>query len=253
MLPRIHLGALLTATNSELASQSREQGQATREARVTKNMEGFYVYQTYLRRLRRMHRSYVAKYRKAHPSAKQRTFGPPPRTTEFYTAREDPSQSYVPLPRHRLSLSDTYIQLHSQSPDGSIDLAPPPPPSPSLETSQLEDAPPLSVSPAPAGAIYIPCGRENSFKGRPVAMSRKPKYLDPLKGNSSAVQYTGRDSRVVKEGAMPFSLWRRERGRAGAGTVYSLSTVKEEQLTSDSKLGNFPKLLHRNINAVSNN
>ncbi|GFS14612.1 hypothetical protein ElyMa_004911800 [Elysia marginata] len=63
MLPAINLGSVLESVDSHMSENRLQHRAHVQERRMHRNMEGFCIYQAYLRRLRSLHRAYVNRYK----------------------------------------------------------------------------------------------------------------------------------------------------------------------------------------------
>nr|KAG5688644.1 hypothetical protein BaRGS_017498 [Batillaria attramentaria] len=63
MLPAVRVQSLLTVVEDKYVADAVRHREKTREMHSERDLAGFYVYQNYLRRLRRLHKNYVKKYR----------------------------------------------------------------------------------------------------------------------------------------------------------------------------------------------
>ncbi|KAK7105736.1 hypothetical protein V1264_017077 [Littorina saxatilis] len=62
MFPGIRVQSLIKVAEDQYTSQTLKQREKIRESQTDRDLAGFYIYQNYLNRLRRLHRNYVKKY-----------------------------------------------------------------------------------------------------------------------------------------------------------------------------------------------
>lgn len=223
MLPVVHVRSLLTVAK-QMSEVSREH-EKTRDAYRERDLAGLHVYQSYLVRLRRMHRNYVRKaisqQGNLHARAKIQQAAPNNRCSDQRNDVGDrPTRTNYRVPvsvpqgiSHAVGKLTTGRQMHVEtSSNGATkvtdslilpklaEISPPPKITPGgTDKNTYKDDDEVETRSKPV-TIKIPCGRENSSFEHFEAVKKKKE--------------------VEKSGVLSFRMWRRSYNQSGS--VYSL-------------------------------
>ena len=237
MLPVLRVQSLIRVADDQYTSQALKHREKMRDSQSDRDLAGFYVYQSYLKRLRRLHRNYVKKYRamQQQPQRQQQKDyrgGPSQQNaksllflpnchlkTEFshtisptnlsaqgknddwtatrYRLQLDQSQELMLEHGKNFDQSQTTSNNHTMFPPIANKRVPPITSINETTEDEGENDGDLGSKEKP---IYIPCGRENSAIRLQKLKKKKQQERD-------------------RSGALSFRMWRSVHGLTG--TPYS--------------------------------